>query len=477
MIAKIIVLALYALMIIFIGIMGLRKTKSSKDFLLGGGNVGPWMSAFSYGTAYFSAVLFIGFAGKIGWGFGMSGLWIALFNALVGVLIVWLVMGWKIKQASIAYNVSTMSEFLEKRYNSSSLKLISAIVIFIFLIPYSAAVFMGLSYLFEISLGVPYTWILVGMGIFTASYIVLGGYKSMAMIDMIFGLIMTLCVCLLLYFTVEKGNGIPTLTETLQAIEPKLVSPIGPPGLWTLVALVFLTSIAPFAMPQLVQKFYAIRDKRSVKIGAIASTFFAILIGGVAYFMGATTRVFLTPETAPQVFAEGKPNFDQLMPELLTNVMPASMSVIILLLILSASMSTLASLVLISSSSFTKDFWVGFVNKKMSDKSTTMMMRYMSAFFVLLAVLFAAVELDVIVEILGISWGALGSFFLGPFVWGLFSKNVNRTGAFVSGIGGLCICLTLYFTGMSSPEAGTIGMISSLLLNPIFSLFFKQKIN
>jgi solute:Na+ symporter, SSS family len=472
--AKIIVLALYAIMIVFIGIMGLRKTKSAKDYLLGGGNVGPWMSAFSYGTAYFSAVLFIGFAGKIGWGFGLSGLWIAFFNAIVGVALVWLVMGWKIKQASVNLNISTMSEFLEKRYNSKTIKLLSAIVIFVFLIPYSAAVFMGLSYLFEISLGVPFVWILATMGVFTATYIVLGGYKSMAMIDMVFGIIMTLSVLLLMYFTVQKGNGIPNITETLKSIEPKLVSFVGPPGWWPLFALVFLTSIAPFAMPQLVQKFYAIRDKRSVKIGAVASTVFAVLIGGVAYFMGATTRVFINPESAPNVFSSGKPNFDLLMPELLTNVIPSSLSVIILLLILSASMSTLASLVLISSSSFTKDFWVGFVNKNMSDKKVTRMMRYMSAFFVLLAVLFAAVELDVIVEILGISWGAMGAFFLGPFLWGLFNKRVNRLGAFVSSIGGLSICLGLYFYGMSSPEAGTIGMIASLILHPLASMFCKK---
>lgn len=471
MITKIVVIALYAIMVVMVGIIGLRRTRSAKDFLMGGGNVGPWMSAFSYGTAYFSAVLFIGFAGKIGWGFGFSGLWIALFNAIVGVFVVWALLGWKIKQVSIRYNVSTMSEFLEKRYNSSTFKLISAIVIFVFLIPYSAAVFMGLSYLFEISLGVPYVYVLVGMGVFTAVYIVLGGYKSMAMIDMIFGIIMTVSVLLLLYFTVEKGGGVLNIADSLRAIEPKLVAPIGPPGWWPLFALVFLTSIAPFAMPQLVAKFYAIRDKRSVRIGAVASTIFAVIIGGIAYFMGSTTRMFISPETAPAVFSNGKINFDQLMPELLTNVMPASLSVIILLLILSASMSTLASLVLISSSSFTKDFWGGFIKKDMTDRQTTTMMRAMSAFFVLLAVLFAAVELDVIVEILGISWGAMGAFFLGPFIWGLLGKKANKVGAFVSGIGGLAICLGLYFYGMPSPEAGTIGMVASLVLNPVFSLF------
>lgn len=475
MTVKIIGIVLYGVMIIAIGIIGLIRTKSTKDFLLGGGNIGPWMTAFSYGTAYFSAVLFIGFAGKIGWSFGFSGLWIALINALVGVGLVWVLMGWKIKQVSVRMNVSTMSEFLEGRYGAPGLKLLAAIVIFIFLIPYSAAVFMGLSYLFEISLGVPYIYVLIGMGVFTALYIVLGGYNSMAMVDVIFGIIMTISVLILFYFAIDKGSGVPTITETLRTIEPKLVAPIGPPGWWPLFALVFLTSVAPFGMPQLVQKFYAIRDQRSVKIGAIASTFFAILIGGVAYFLGSTTRVFLSPEGNPNLFSDKGPNFDKLMPELLTSIVPSSLEIIILLLILAASMSTLASLVLISSSSFTKDFWQGFVKKNMSDKSATLMMRYMSAFFVLLAVLFAAVELDVIVEILGISWGALGSFFLGPFVWGLLSKRVNRLGAFVSGIGGLAICLVLYFTGMPSPQAGTIGMLSSLVLNPLASLLSPKK--
>jgi SSS family solute:Na+ symporter len=481
---KIIVIALYAIMIIMVGIIGLRRTKSSSDFLLGGGNVGPWMTAFSYGTAYFSAVLFIGFAGKIGWSFGFSSLWIALFNALVGVLLVWGLFGWKIKEMSTQYKVATMSEYLEKRYQSKNFKLISSIVIFIFLIPYSAAVFMGLSYLFTSNFGIDYGIVLLLMGVFTATYVILGGYKSMAMIDMVFGIIMTVGVITLYFFAVNKGGGIANITDSLEAIKPKLVQPIGPPGFWPLFSLVFLTSVAPFAMPQLVQKFYAVKDKRSVRIGMVASTFFALLIGGVAYFLGSTTQLFLSPESTPNAFAEGKPIFDRLMPELLTNVIPESLSVIILLLILSASMSTLASLVLISSSSFTKDFWAGFVNKNINDKSQTAMMRIMSGVFVFLAVALAYVELDVIVEILGISWGAIGSFFLGPFVWGLFNKKVNKVGAYSSALIGLAICLILYFVGnhidaspkpwyFTSPGAGTIGMITSLVVCPVFSLFGK----
>ena len=477
MLVKIIVIALYAAMIITIGIMGLRRTHSFNDFFLGGGKVGPWMTAFSYGTAYFSAVLFIGFAGKIGWNFGFSGLWIALFNALAGVLVVWGVFGWRIKQVSVNYGVSTMCEYLEKRYNSPFLKLAGAIVIFVFMIPYSAAVFMGLSYLFTSNFDIEYWHALVFIGLFTASYIVLGGYKSMAMIDLVFGIIMTAGVILLFFSTTHEGGGMQMISNTLHAISPKLTAAVGPPGFWALFSLIFLTSVAPFAMPQLVQKFYAIRDRKSVRTGMVASTFFALLIGGVAYYVGGTTRVFLSPAdpSFAHVFNGDTPIYDRLMPELLAKVIPGSLSVVILLLILSASMSTLAALVLISSSSLTKDFYHGFINKGAADNQLTRMMRFSSAFFVLLSVLLAWLDLDTIVAILGISWGALGSFFLGPFIWGLILKRASRAGAISSGIIGLATCLLLYAFGMPSPSAGTIGMITSLLINPLVSMLIARQ--
>ena len=471
MLTKVIVISLYALMIIVVGIIGMRKTKSFSDFFLGGGNIGPWMTAFSYGTAYFSAVVFIGFAGKVGWGFGFSGMWIGVFNALVGVLGVWALMGWKIKKVSIEYKISTMSEFLEKRYQSPYIKLFAAIAIFVFMIPYSAAVFIGLSYLFASSFpDIEYWHAVVFMGIFTSIYLVMGGYKSMSLIDTIFGMIMTVGVLILLAFTLNEGGGLNNIAKDLTAIQPKLTAIIGPPGWWPLFSLIFLTSVAPFAMPQLVQKFYAIRDRKAIKTGMFASTFFAILIGVIAYFLGSTTRVFLSPEETPLAFmADGKPNVDALMPELLTNIIPESLSIIILLLILSASMSTLAALVLISSSSIAKDVYAGFINKEVSDKKLTSLMRLSSVFFIFLSVIIALLKPDSIVAILGISWGALGATFLGPFIWGLFWKKATKLGAWSSAILGLAATIVLYVSGMPSPQAGTIGMMVSLVVNPVVS--------
>jgi len=127
---RIIVLMLYASTIIFFGIRGMKKTKSFSDFFLGGGKIGPWMTAFSYGTAYFSAVVFIGFAGKVGWGFGYSGVWIGICNAFVGVFCVWWLLAWKIKKVSTELGVSSMSEYLSVRYGSRGFKLFASAIIF-----------------------------------------------------------------------------------------------------------------------------------------------------------------------------------------------------------------------------------------------------------------------------------------------------------------------------------------------------------
>ena len=471
---KIAVIAAYVLMIVVIGILRSKKTTTFNEFFLGGGNVGPWMTAFTYGATYFSAVVFIGFAGKVGWQFGYSGLWIAVGNSFLGVLAVWWLLGHRIKKMAQEYQVATMAEYFEKRYQSKFLKIFSSASIFVFFIPYSAAVFIGLSYLFKLNFNTAYWQALVFMGLFTAVYMILGGYNSMSMIDVIFSALMIFGSGVVIVSVLGKAGGLAAASTRLAAIDPKLTAAVGPPGIWPLFCLVFLTSVAPFAMPQLVQKFYAIKDKKAIRAGMWISTAFAVFFLSIAYFSGSLTRLFLSVENAPAAFAAGKPVFDSLMPEMLIRAIPASLSVFILLLILSASMSTLAALVLISSSALAKDLYAGFINKDVSDRNLTRLMRWLSAFFILLSVIFAYYRPATIVSILGISWGAIGSVFLGPFVWGMLSKKVNKLGAITSSVLGLSVCMVMYFSGRPSPEAGTVGMLVSLAANPLVSLFGKK---
>lgn len=472
MLVKAIVIGAYAIFTLGVGYLGLRKARTFTDYFLGGRSVGPWMSAFTYAAAYFSAVLFIGFAGKVGWGFGMSGLWIAAANALIGVLGVWALVGDRIRRMSVELQVATMPEFLEKRYGSPVLKLVASLAVFLFLVPYSAAVFIGLSYLFQANFGLSFGAALAAMGLFTAFYLVLGGYKSMTMVDVVFGMIMCLGSAVLVGSTLAKAGGLGRLLAGLAAIDPRLTAAVGPGGAWPLFALVFLTSVAPFAMPQLVQKFYAIKDERAVRRGMIASTAFALLIAGTAYFTGAAARFLLTPGGAPAAFAAGKPVFDAVMPEFLARVVPHSLSVLMMLLILSASMSTLAALVLISSSSVVKDLYEGFLNKAVSDRTLTGMMRAASAVFILLSVVLAYLRPATIVAVLSISWGAIGSFFLGPFIWGLVGRKATKLGAIGSAVLGLGTCLGLSIAGMAPPEAGTISMIVSFAATPLLCFVF-----
>ncbi len=470
MVVKWVIILVYCAMIIVIGVIGLRRTRTFGDFFLAGGKVGPWLTAFSYGAAYFSAVLFIGFAGKVGWSFGYSGLWIALGNALVGVLAVWWLLGPKVKDMSSQLGIATMSEYFEKRYHSKFLKVFSSVVVFVFFIPYSAAVFIGLSYLFKANFNMKYVLALVFMGVFTAVYLVLGGYKSMTMVDIVFGIIMVTGAVILSLYTIDRGGGLSGVSASLSAIQPGLIKAVGPPGLWPLFCLVFITSVAPWGMPQLVQKFYAIKDKQSIRIGMIASTLFALVFTSAAYFIGASTRVFLTPGKNPSAFVDGRPVFDALIPELIARVIPASLSIFILLLILSASMSTLAAVVLISGSSLTKDLYSGFINRSASEKRLTLLMRLSTGFFILLSVILAYFKPATIVAIMSLTLGAVGSVFLGPFVWGLFWKRTNKIGAISSSLLGFLTCLVLYLTGMSPPEASCIGMIVSLVVAPVMSL-------
>ncbi|MBN2382790.1 sodium:solute symporter [bacterium] len=472
---KIAVLTAYVLTIVIIGIVRSKKTSTFHEFFLGGGNIGPWMTAFTYGAAYFSAVLFIGFSGKIGWQFGYSGLWIAVGNALVGTLLVWWVLGARVKQMSQELGISTMSEYLELRYHSRFLKFFSSSSIFLFFIPYSAAVFIGLSYLFQLNFGTEFWHALAFMGLFTAVYMVLGGYKSMTMIDVFFGFLMLAGGAVFLWSVLDKAGGLVDATARLTAVDPRLTGLVGPPGWWPLFCLVFLTSIAPFAMPQLVQKFYAIRDQKAIKAGMWISTAFAIILSTIAYFAGAFSRLLLTPENSLGAFKDGSPIFDALVPELIAKAVSPSLIIFILLLILSASMSTLAALVLISSSSVAKDLVAGFINPGISDRNLTRLMRVLSVVFILLSVIFAYFRPATIVSILGISWGAIGAIFLGPFLWGLFWSRTNALGAITSSIVALVVCLGMYLAGRPSPEAGTVGMMISFATTPLFSLFSPKK--
>jgi solute:Na+ symporter, SSS family len=464
---SIIALAVFLLGMVIIGFWGMKKTTSLSDFFLGGRTIGPWISAFAYGTTYFSAVLFIGFAGSIGWGFGLKGLWIALGNALGGSLLAWLVLGRRTRRMTQNLDVMTMPEFLHERFQGRYLKMIAAIIIFVFLTPYSASVFKGLSHLFEANFNMSYDLALLIMIGITGIYLILGGYFAVTLTDFIQGIIMLFGALAMVLIFVVKGGGLGAVINTINQNYPLHVPMAQQPSFWLLAGLVFMTSFGTWGMPQMVQKFYAIKDEKMIYKAAIVTTLFAIVITFSAYFTGALSHIFYTPETKPAV--------DQLIPDLLTKHLPEPLMIVILLLVLSASMSTLSSLVLVSASAIAIDLYKGHVNPKVSKENSLVMMRFLSGVFIAISFFIARYKFEVIVTLMSISWGAVAGAFMAPFVYALYWKRATLAGVKAGMFVGLVLSVWLYFKLGSklSPVGASIAILVPFVVVPVVSLFTK----
>lgn len=474
---KIAIIIIYILGNLGIGYWAMRRNKNVSDFFLGGRNIGPWMSALAYGTTYFSAVLFVGYAGRLGWGFGMGVMWIVIGNVVLGSFLAWKVLGAPTRHMTVRLSALTMPEFLEARYGSSFLKALSAIVIFCLLVPYSASVYMGVSYLFEANFNMSYTVALSSLAIITGVYLIMGGYFALTLTDFIRGIIEVVGVFVMVIFLTNMHGGLPAAANRLMAPEympafqkaAALENGMLVPGWLTLVCLVVVTSLGPWGLPQMVQKFYSIKSASDINRTMWVASIFSLLIAFGAYFTGALTHLFYAAPPA-EIMVGGRPDLDQLMPVFLVTQTPAWVSLVILLLIFSASMSSLSSLVLVASSAIVIDLLGG--SKQEARKNSMTLMRVFCAVFVALSLYVAFYRFDFIMNLMVMSWGALAGSFLAPFVYGLFWRRATKTAAITSFLVGLTLSLGLsFYLGKNGvPIAGAVAMLVPLIVMPIVSL-------
>lgn len=469
---KVFCIILFIISMIGVGIYSKTKVKSTNDFLLGGRNMGPWVSAFAYGTSYFSAVIFIGYAGAQGWEFGMPVLWIGIGNAVLGCFLAWKVLGKRTREMTHQLDVRTMPEFFEKRYKSKYLKLISALIIFIFLVPYTASVYKGLGYILENSFKIKFNTAIFFMALLTAIYLILGGYVATAINDLIQGVVMIVGCILMVFYVLNHQDvgGMSMGLESLKQLDPALVYPFSDKERFIpLMGLVFMTSFGVWGLPQMIHKYYAIKDEAAIKIGTIISTLFALVIGVSAYFTGALGRLFFIDASGKAVMpvsSSGVSNPDMIIPTMLETALPSVLMGIIIVLILSASMSTLASLVLVSSSTISIDFLKGFLFKSMSDKALMVVMRVCCLVFVTLSYIMAIFKSSTIVSLMSLSWGVISGMFLGPYLFGLWSKRTTKYGAWAGFIGGsLVMLIGVILTNQGiMPKMITLPVISSIAM-------------
>ena len=488
MVIKIVLLVIFFAGMVAVGISARKHAVSVSGFVLGGRSVGPWLTAFAYGTSYFSAVVFVGYAGQFGWKYGIASTWIGIGNAVLGSLLAWVVLGRRTKVMTQHLGSRTMPDFFGQRYDSKALKITASVIVFVFLIPYTASVYNGLSRLFEMAFNIPYTWCVIVMAAFTALYVILGGYMATAINDFIQGIIMLIGIVAVIAAVLSGQGGFMNAVSEMAQIPSDVAVTQGQPGAFTsffgpdplnLLGVVILTSLGTWGLPQMIGKFYAIKDEKSINTGTVISTLFAIVVSGGCYFLGGFARLF----DSSQIYDEtGAVVYDSIIPYMLS-ALPDILIGIVVVLVLSASMSTLSSLVLTSSSTLTLDLLKDNIMKKMTEKKQIITMQALIVFFIIVSVIIALDPPTFIAQLMGISWGALAGAFLAPFLYGLYWKGVTRAGVWAGFIAGVGLTVSNMFIGfINSPiNAGAAAMIAGLIVVPVVSLITpklkKQKVD
>lgn len=493
MFIKILLTIIFLTVTIAVGVFSRKQASSVDGFVLGGRSVGPWLTAFAFGTSYFSAVVFVGYAGQFGWKYGLSSTWIGVGNAVIGSLLAWIVLGRRTKLMTQHIESRTMPDFFGTRFNCQGLRVVASVIAFVFLIPYTAGVYKGISTLFEMGFGIPYEYCVIIMAVLTAAYVILGGYKATAMNDFIQGIIMLFGIVVVIAAVLNTKGGLVSAIDQMAALPADgattategsngaFASLLGPDP-WNLLGVVVLTSLGTWGLPQMVGKFYSITDESAIHRGTIISTLFAFVVAGGCYFLGGFGRLFGVPPTLPN----GRLDFDSIIPSMLSTL-PDIIIALVVLLVLSASMSTLASLVLTSSSTMTLDLIYrdkkslpgeveeGAIDDIVSEKverRKVVIMRVLVVFFIVISLMIALNPPTFIAQMMGISWGALAGAFLAPFMLGLYWKRVTTASVWACFVWGVGITVANMLAGnpINPINCGAIAMIGGFVVVAIVSL-------
>ncbi|MCI6808631.1 MAG: sodium:solute symporter [Spirochaetia bacterium] len=496
----ILLLVVFFAVMIGVGIYSRRHATDVNGFVLGGRGVGPWLTAFAFGTSYFSAVIFVGYAGQFGWLFGLASTWAGLGNAFIGSLLAWNILGRRTRIMTQHIDAKTMPDYFGKRFDSTPLKIVASLIVFVFLIPYTASLYNGLSSLFGLVFNIPYWVVILIMAVLTGFYVIFGGYMATAINDFIQGIIMLVGIVAVIGAVVTQNGGLLAATQKLSAVPAAgwtggaYTSFFGPDPVF-LLFVVILTSLGTWGLPQMVGKFYAIKSENDIHKGTVISTVFAIIVAGGCYFLGGFGRLYADKISYS---ASGKPLFDTIVPAMLSTLAPVIIAVVIVL-VLSASMSTLSSLVLTSSSTFTLDVIKPASKKEMTEKKQVLIMRIFIVFFIIVSAVIAIIKdanpgVTFIAQMMGVSWGGLAGAFLAPYLYGLYSKKVTKASVVVCFIWGTGLAITQFAISMAgvdvaawpsffalmfktSIHSGAFAMIGGLIIVPLVSLFTKKPSN
>ena len=391
------ILAIYFIFLLIIGFLTQKKNQSSSDYLIGGRKIGAMVSALSFVAAYFSSVVIIG-GGAFGYKYGLSTLWIAAINVLLGCFLAWVVLGKKTRELTKKYNAITLPDFFAKRYQLPFARIFVSVVICLFLIIYNVSILKGLGDTFHILLEIPYVWGVIISGLIVLVYVSFGGYLAVVWTGFIQALIMGAGLILLLTNTLRETGGLTAGVLALKNTNPGLVETPGVWGFPGLISYVLVVSFGVWGMPQMLARFYSIKSNKAIRTGTIIAT-----IGGamaiIPYLVGALARTKF-PDLV---------NVDQAIPMMVSEFMSPTATAIFFIGVIAAGMSTFSSVLIISSGAMVRDLLKTSFSIRINEKQEIRWNTMTNILIGFISILVAIKPPGLVLTLTAFSWAVIAS--------------------------------------------------------------------
>lgn len=429
MLVYVIVLVVYLGLLVAIGVVTSGRSRNAGDFAIGGRSVGPWVTALSFVAAYYSSVVIIG-GGAFGWKFGLSTLWVGAGNVLIGTTLAWIILGRRIRRFTENLDAMTLPGFFSGRYASPETRIFSAAATALFLIIYNVSVLKGMANSFEVLMDLPYWAGVVISGTVILFYTAVGGYLAVVYTSFVQALVMIAALVLLTFMSLQKVGGMAALADKLNTVDPGLVNT---PGVWGwagLISFTLIVSLGTWGMPQLLVRFYSIKNDKMLRLGTVIVTIGAS-VALLPYLNGAVARVLV-----PQLDSA-----DQAIPALTALVLNDWGGALFLAGVVAAGMSTFAGVLIIISSSMVRDVWITGLGRQLTPGAELKANRIMSLAVGLISLLIALKPPALVLVLTAFSWAVIASTNLWPLLFGLYWKRTSAKATFWSMIAGVSAAL------------------------------------
>ena len=506
-------MALFASVFIFLGYLGYKKTKTVEDYFVAGRKMGPLLIAFSYGATFISAVALIGFSG-IASVYGHSILWLAFLNVFVGIFIAFVVYGLRTRKMGLSLKAMTLPELLGNRFNSVKLQQVSGLIIGIFMVAYTSAVFLAIASLFQVTFGIPYWLCVVVFTLVVGIYLIVGGLYAVMWTHAVQAIVMLVGMIILTVGIYVMLGGIGPAHEAAAGLTPEMLKSIGSPaatqapnGLTSMppvlsqpfmmvLTLIFGVGIGVLAQPQLITRYLTAKNEKALRLAVPIGGIFILFMTFTAFSIGPLCNVLMyqnnimypTKEVAGVMVA----NPDAVVPTIINELFPAWFILIFLFAILAAAMSTAAALFHTAGASIGRDVYEKSMKRQLSPEKSIFITRIATFVIVIATLIISLNPLDVVAFMTAFFFGLMACTFLAPYTLMLYWKKTNRTGVWVGMLGGFLVTITwyilIYFKTapkiIGTPLIGNyminmldpifIGLPLSFLLTILFSIIIKQ---